>query len=142
MNERLIGAKGTLQPGCAVLVVEDHPLLGGRIVEFLLATFSGCHCILCRSGEEAVEVARAQKIDAILMDIGLPGINGIVATREIKAFAPSIPVVMLTTHGKDLFEAMARAAGATHYVVKEAMYEELVPVLAGLLKCPAIRSAA
>jgi DNA-binding NarL/FixJ family response regulator len=67
------------------------------------------------------------------MDIRLPGMSGIEATRQIKAISPSVQVVMLTIHEDDSYRADATAAGASAYVEKQAMHTKLIPTLAALL---------
>ena len=133
---------GPTYAGPVLLIVEDHASIRAGVGRILSAAFPGCKCILCGSGEEAVRLARAETIDAILMDIRLPGIDGIEATRRIKAFAPRVPVVMLSAYGEEMFGPMARAAGASGYVLKDAMCDELAPVLAGLVKRLRMRASA
>ena len=123
----------TVQEELVLLIVENHRLLRSVTADCLAEAFPGCRCIFRGSGEGAVQAARSKRLDAILMDIGLPGIDGIEATRQIRLFAPRIPVVMLTGHREDFFRHIARAAGASGYVLKEAMYEELAAVLSKLL---------
>jgi DNA-binding NarL/FixJ family response regulator len=67
------------------------------------------------------------------MDIRLPGMSGIEATRQIKAILPSVQIVMLTIHEDDSYRADAMAAGASAYVEKQAMHTKLIPALAALL---------
>ena len=125
---------GATRPGPVLLIVEDHVLLATTIAEYLGEELPGCRCRVCAAGEEAVRTARTIAIDAILMDVSLPGINGIEATRQIHAFAPSIPIVILTSHDRRAYEPLARAVGASDYIVKDAICHELVPVLSGLLR--------
>jgi DNA-binding NarL/FixJ family response regulator len=68
------------------------------------------------------------------MDIGLTQMNGIEATRHIKAIAPQTQVVMLTIHEDDAYRADASAAGASAYVPKRKMQTELLPALRALLQ--------
>jgi two-component system, NarL family, invasion response regulator UvrY len=71
------------------------------------------------SGEEAVEMASDRRPDLVLMDINLPGINGIEACRRIKAAAPSTAVILLSTYSESDLPADARDCGAIEYVHKE-----------------------
>ncbi len=71
------------------------------------------------SGEEAVAVAAQQDPDLILMDINLPGINGIEATRRIRAAQPDVAVILLSTYSEADLPADARDCGAIAYVHKE-----------------------
>jgi two-component system invasion response regulator UvrY len=71
------------------------------------------------SGEEAVEMAAALHPAMVLMDINLPGINGIEATRQIVAAAPDTVVIMLSTYRADDLPSDAADCGAARYVHKE-----------------------
>lgn len=100
-----------------VLLADDHPLfvaglkslLGGRGVQ-VVAT--------ARDGLEALEKARHERPDVILMDIHMPRCDGLAATQLIKAELPEIKIVMLTMSGEndDLFEAIKN--GASGYLLK------------------------
>jgi DNA-binding NarL/FixJ family response regulator len=85
------------------------------------------------SGEEAIALIRSESPRLVVMDITLPGMNGIEATRQIKATLPSAQIVMLTIHEDDTHRADATGAGASAYVPKRAMQTELLPTLAALL---------
>jgi two-component system invasion response regulator UvrY len=71
------------------------------------------------SGEDAVAVAAAHDPDLVLMDINLPGINGIEATRRIRAAQSGVAVILLSTYSEDDLPADARECGAIAYVHKE-----------------------
>ena len=73
------------------------------------------------SGEEALEHARVARPNVVLMDINLPGIDGLEATRRIKAQAPKTAVVMLTTHDTPRHRLAAAKAGASGYISKRDM---------------------
>ena len=78
-------------------------------------------------------MARIESPRLVVMDMHLPGMNGIETTRQIKAALPFTQIVMLTIHTCDIYRADARAAGASAYVTKQGMHSELVPTLAALL---------
>jgi two-component system, NarL family, invasion response regulator UvrY len=71
------------------------------------------------SGEDAVAATAAQDPDLVLMDINLPGINGIEATRRIHAAQPDVAVILLSTYSEADLPADARDCGAIAYVHKE-----------------------
>jgi len=116
-----------------ILVVEDHDLLRASLRDWLSLTLPDCALIEAKSGEEAVALARAKNPDVVLMDIGLPQMNGIEATRRIKAVAPQARVVMLTIHEAPQYQAAAIAAGASAYIIKRRTHTELIPTLRMLL---------
>jgi DNA-binding NarL/FixJ family response regulator len=85
------------------------------------------------SAEEALALVPVEAPRLVVMDISLPGMSGIEATRQIKAVLPSTKVVMLTIYEGDSYRADATMAGASAYVPKRAMQTELMPTLAALL---------
>jgi DNA-binding NarL/FixJ family response regulator len=121
-----------------ILIVEDHDDVRRALRDWLALEIPQCRVVEAANGEEALALVRAESPRLIVMDIRLPGMNGIEATRQIKASSPSVQIVILTIHTSDSFRSDARAAGACAYVTKQAMHTELVPTLARLLdKAPA-----
>lgn len=111
------------------MIVEDHPIFLDGLVRCLDAepdlTVVGCYA----TGLIDVAALRSQRPDLMLMDIELPGRNGIEVTRELHAELPAVPVVMLTAFADAdlLFQAMQ--AGAVGYVLKHTPATELVATL-------------
>lgn len=101
--------------------------------EWLCGVFPQCDFLEAESGEAAVAFARIQPPDIVLMDIGLPQMNGIEATRRIGAVASKAQVVMLTVYEASNYRTDATIAGASAYVLKRTMHADLVPVIARLL---------
>lgn len=81
------------------------------------------------SGEEAVEQAGRLQPDLVLMDIGLPGMNGLEATRRLRAEWPAMKVVILTIYADPEYAQQARRWGACGYLLKTAANLELASVL-------------
>ena len=75
---------------------------------------------------DAVSLAVAESPDVFVMDVGLPGVNGIEATRQIRAFSPTTAVLVLTVHNDIAYLRKAFDAGASGYLVKDAADVELV----------------
>ncbi len=114
-----------------VLLVDDHPLFLDGLKNLLTAR--GVEVIgMANDGLEALEKARAVNPDMILMDIEMPGVNGLAATRLIKAEMPNIKIVMLTMSSKDedLFEAIR--SGACGYLLKTEDTKEFFSLLMGM----------
>ncbi|MEO1087624.1 MAG: response regulator transcription factor, partial [Acidobacteriota bacterium] len=84
------------------------------------------------SGEEALEVARAERPDIVLMDLTMPGMGGLEATRRLKAEVPNVSVVVLTASDSDddLFEALK--AGAEGYLLKDLQADQFFALLGGV----------
>lgn len=121
------------QKDCSILVVEDHSLLQFSIVTWLEHRFPACTVLGVESGEKALERVRTARPDVVLMDINLRGMDGIEATYRIKALAPDIAVVALSTHDTPYHRVAAANAGAARYVAKRDMDTELEPAISGLL---------
>lgn len=116
-----------------ILVVEDHAAVRKSLCDWLSVMLRDCKFVEAQSGEEAVALTDAQPSDLVLMDIGLPGMTGIEATRRIKAIAPKTSVVILSIHEEEAFQLDAAAADASAFVCKRAMNAELVPIVQTLL---------
>ncbi|MFZ1382788.1 MAG: response regulator transcription factor [Scrofimicrobium sp.] len=113
-----------------VVVVDDHPIVRAGIVG-LLETETEIDVVAeASSGEEAVSLAQAKMPDVVLMDLRMPGIGGVEATRRIvqqEVISPWIPRVLVFTTYEDDDEIFAAIeAGASGYLVKAAPAEEMV----------------
>jgi two-component system, NarL family, response regulator LiaR len=87
-----------------------------------------------RDGRECLRLARRLAIDAVVMDIEMPELDGIEATRELVAEAPDLPIVAISGHDYEERVLEIRTAGARDYVRKSRVDEELVGALAALLE--------
>ncbi|MEM9035572.1 MAG: response regulator transcription factor [Actinomycetota bacterium] len=109
-----------------VVVVDDHPVVRGGIVA-LLGSEPGIDVVgEAADGADAVGLVVRLRPDAVLMDLRMPGLDGVGAIEAIRSEWPEAPIVVLTTYATD--EAIVRAieAGATGYLLKDAPPEELV----------------
>jgi two-component system NarL family response regulator len=114
-----------------ILVVDDHPIYAEGLRN-LLAAFNYSDVLVARDGDEAVALAAEARPDVILMDIGMPGKDGIEAAAEIKRSDPGVKIVMLTSLAEDdsLFRAVR--AGASGYLLKTLDGDELQRCLSDL----------
>src|SRR5207248_6549660 len=101
-----------------VLLVEDHPL-NRELAEAVLAD-AGYEVLIASDGEAGLAAAHSAHPDVILMDIELPGLDGLEATRRLKADATTraIPILALTAYAMRGDEERARAAGCDGYLTK------------------------
>ncbi|WP_069947815.1 response regulator [Microbulbifer aggregans] len=109
-----------------VLVVDDHDLVRMGITR-MLGDVNDIHVVgEAKSGEEALAFARQEEVDVILMDVKMPGMGGLEATRKLLARFPSIKVVAVSALDDDIFPGRLLQAGARGYVTKGADLEEMV----------------
>ena len=113
-----------------VLIVEDDPVMQLGLEQFLedQPQFQTIGCV--ENGYRAIEAALNLQPDLIIMDIGLPQLDGITATQQIKVKRPDIRVVMLTSHKNDTEMVAALASGADAYCVKGTSLEQLEVAIA------------
>jgi CheY-like chemotaxis protein len=104
--------------GSTVLVVEDNPV-NRKLARNVLRS-RGYRVLEADTGEEGIEIARNERPHLILMDLELPGLNGIEATRRLKSDPQTreIPVVALSSFAQGTDEARAREAGCAGYIAK------------------------
>ena len=119
--------------GPAILIVEDHDELRETLLEWLKSSFCDCSFLVAGSGEKAIELAEAHNPAIVLMDIQLPGINGIEAIRRIKKISPQTQALILSVMNVSAYKEEAMAAGACAYINKQHMHVELIPALNKLL---------
>jgi DNA-binding NarL/FixJ family response regulator len=109
-----------------VLIVDDHPLFRDGLRALLNSLEQTVTAGEAASGEEAVALAAAAQPDIVLMDLHLPGLNGIEATRQILRASPHIGVIVVTMYEDDDSVFAAMRAGARGYVLKGADQAEIV----------------
>lgn len=108
-----------------VLVVDDHSVVREGLRRMLERDKSIKVVGEAGNGEEAISQAKALSPDVITMDLKMPGMDGITATREIKQKSPETNVLMLTLYGED-FVKEAIEAGASGYLLKDSDSEHIV----------------
>ena len=128
-----IDARPTPARPLSIMCAEDNPY--GRVVMNTILRELGHRVDFVETGEAAVQAVEKGGYDAILMDVTLTGLNGIEATRRIRALpgkAGQIPVIAVSGHSDGRDEQDARAAGVSFYFVKPVSPRKLAEVLAGL----------
>lgn len=98
-----------------VLVVDDEKLIV-KGIRFSLEQ-DGMEVVCAYDGEEALEIAKSQKFDIILLDVMLPGLSGFEVCQQIREFS-DVPVVMLTAKGEDMDKILGLEYGADDYITK------------------------
>jgi len=119
-----------------VVIVDDHVNIRRLLHEWLQSAFPQCSFLEMATAKEVIAYCGQGHPRAVIMDINMPGINGIDATTRLKALRPDTKVIILTVHENGVYKDAAIKAGANAYITKRNLYDELVPVLSGLLECP------
>ena len=126
----------TEQNGAAqtILVVEDFE--DNRFMMRRLLEMSGYRVVEAVNGEQAVEAAQSERPDLILMDLSLPKLDGLAATRRIRQSdgLGQVPIVAVSAHDTSDFHADALAAGCNEYVTKPIDFDQLESLLKKLLE--------
>jgi CheY-like chemotaxis protein len=129
----------TREPAAVIMVVDDNEPSRDALSRRLERR--GYRVLSAADGQQAVTAAQAKLPDLILMDLGLPGIDGWEATRQLKGSASSrhIPIIVLSAHAMTNDRDLALAAGADDFDTKPVRFEQLLGKIDTLLKGVAIR---
>jgi DNA-binding NarL/FixJ family response regulator len=112
-----------------LLIVDDHPLIRAGLRTLLEHTLEQPQVVEATDGREALEIAVRVRPDIVLLDISMPGLNGVDAARRLTTELPSCKVIMLSMHCHEERVAECLRAGATGYVVKEGAVSEVMSAI-------------
>lgn len=126
-------AKIGTAPRQVILVVEDNPFMRHSLCDLIGQSHPDCTLLEANSGEKALELVTSQPPDLVLMDIALPGMDGLTCLVEIKKLVPTARSVVISYHEEPPYVARAREAGADAYVAKRRLYLDLAPLLNSIL---------
>lgn len=113
----------------SVLLVDDHRIMRDGIKTILERSTDFTVVAEAENGADAVQLSRKMNPDMVVMDIGLPGMNGIEATTEILRHRPDIKVVMLSMYGDENSVVAAIRSGARAFILKKASSGDLLDAL-------------
>jgi DNA-binding response OmpR family regulator len=116
----------------SVLVVDDEPTIGEVVCRYLQR--AGYETRVALDGFEAVEIAEEQRPDLVVLDLMLPGIDGLEAMRRIRANGGRTPIILLTARGEESDRVIGLRLGADDYIVKPFSPAELVARVDAVLR--------
>ncbi len=117
-----------------VIICDDQAIIRDGL-EMLLKLEKDIEVVgLAQDGAEAVELAERESPDLVLMDLKMPGMNGVEATRRIRTHHPEIKVLVLTTYDDDEWVFDAIRAGASGYLLKDTPREAVVDAIRGTVE--------
>lgn len=117
-----------------ILIADDHPMFLKGLKSILETQDDFKELLEATDGLEAVKIAKANAPDVIIMDITMPDLNGIDATKEILAFASETKIIALSIHSGKRFVKDMLNAGAVGYLLKDSAPEELIKAIRKVLK--------
>ena len=113
-------------PPIRLMLVDDHEIVRAGL-RMLLQSQPDVEIVAeAGSGEEAIELVQTHRPDVVLMDVTMPGMNGIEATRQLKMCCPSVAVLALTIHEEEDYFFRMLDAGASGYIPKRAAPDDLL----------------
>src|SRR5690554_5766133 len=123
----------------SILIIEDEVRISSFVEKGLRA--AGYSSTVCEDGETGVEFARTGEFDLILLDVGLPGVDGFEVLRRVRQFDDVVPVIMLTARNavKDVVAGLD--SGASDYLVKPFKFDELLARVRARLRESSVNSA-
>ncbi len=117
-----------------LLLADDHRMMREGLRK-LLETHGGFEVIgEAENGRDAVAQTRALRPDIVVMDLGMKELNGVEATRQVRAELPRVGVVVLSTYAQEDYVLSALEAGASAYVLKISAHQELVEAIQAVAK--------
>ena len=119
--------------GLIALVVDDHVAVRRALCDRIKASFGQFRLREAGTVDEALKIVEAEKVDIVLMDVNLPGMDGVKGTLVVLERSPHTSVVVVSVYDDSSHRSAASKAGAKAYVCKRAINRELVPVLNSLI---------
>jgi DNA-binding NarL/FixJ family response regulator len=116
----------------SILIADDHSVVRKGLRALLDSKRGWKVCAEVANGREAIAKAKALKPDVAILDIGMPGLNGVEATRQIRKVSPNTEVLILSAHGSERLVREVIEAGARGYLLKEDADDSLLAAVDAL----------
>jgi DNA-binding NarL/FixJ family response regulator len=108
-----------------VLITDDHPIVRQGLKQLLKETFEAIVVDEAGNGTEALDKIKTDKYDIVLLDIAMPGMNGLEVLKEIQKFNKTLPVLIISIYPEDQYALRCLKAGASGYLTKDTASDEL-----------------
>jgi DNA-binding NarL/FixJ family response regulator len=112
-----------------ILIADDHAIVRKGLRQLILEDYPSAIIGEVGDGESLIASALKEKWDLIISDISMPGRSGLEALQQIKEIDPSIPVLIMSMHPEDQYALRVFKAGASGYLSKDAVHEELIQAI-------------
>lgn len=117
------------------LVVDDHDVVRRALCERIKASFGQIRLREAGTVEEALKIIETERVDIVLMDIRLPGMDGVSGTRVVLERSPHTSVVVISIFDDSTHRSAAAKAGAKAFVSKRAINRDLIPAIESVMAC-------
>jgi DNA-binding NarL/FixJ family response regulator len=121
--------------GPIALVVEDHDAVRRALCDRIQASFGQFRLREAGNVDEALKIVESERVDLVLMDIRLPGMDGVDGARMVLERSPHTSVVMVSGLDDSSHRSAAKKAGARAFVSKRAISRELIPAIESVVNC-------
>lgn len=116
------------------LISDDHAIVRKGLKDLLREEFPKAEFLEAVNSQEAIHVVSSTTIDVILLDISMPGRNGMETLKQMRAMGVKAPILMLSMHSEDQYAVRALKAGASGFINKETANEELLSAIHKVLQ--------
>ncbi|MEI7812473.1 MAG: response regulator transcription factor [Ignavibacteria bacterium] len=117
-----------------ILIGDDHSVVRQGLKQILSENKELYECAEAENGQQVLDMLFDAEWDVIILDISMPGLNGLDVLKSIRRIKPKLPVLVLTMYSEDQFAIRSIKAGASGYLTKDSAPEELVKAVKKLLK--------
>jgi two-component system invasion response regulator UvrY len=112
-----------------ILIADDHAIVRKGLIELLKDEYAKLQVYEAFNSSQALEIVGSKPLDVILLDISMPGRNGIETLKQIRTQGVKTPILMLSMHPEDQYAVRALKAGASGFINKETATEELLAAI-------------
>ena len=116
-----------------VLIADDHANVRRGLREIVADAFAGTHFSEAANGDEVLTNLAKSQCGVLLLDINMPGRNGLDVLHDVKRIYPQLPVIMVSVQPANQYASRCLLAGASAYVNKDSAPEELAPMIRKVL---------
>ena len=116
-----------------ILIADDHPVVRAGLKELLSGAFGKLTFTEAKTAQETIEMASKEEWSLVILDVSMPGRSGIDILSDLKRAQPKLPALVLSMHPEEQFARRALKAGASAYMTKETVPEELVKAVRKVL---------
>jgi len=116
-----------------ILAADDHPTVRQGIIHVLTSQFDELEIIEAANGSEALNKLKTNDFDLVILDISMPGRNGLETLKDLKHRFPDLPVLILSMYPEEQYAIRCIKAGASGYLTKEEAPDELVSAIKEIL---------